>query len=124
MHSQAPAYDAPMPIHEPLSLQHPVVIWVVREVVPLLLERLQPRRVVVFDPPDRPASVGNHALGIVIVSESFRAVPMTERLAVVHALLAGTSPVRPFCLTPSEYAAIETAPGPLLGAIKLGVIVL
>lgn len=113
-----------MTIPVPLSAQHPVVLWVVREVLPLLSERLRPRRVVVFDPPDRPASVGDHAPGIVIVSDAFRSVPMTERLAVVHALLAAASPVRPFCLTASEYEAIESAPGPLLGAIKTGVTVL
>lgn len=49
---------------------------------------------------------------------------MAERLAVVHALLAATSPVRPFCLTASEYETMQSAPGPLLGAIKTGVTVL
>lgn len=87
-------------------------------------ERLKPRRVVVFDPPDRPASVGDHAPGVVIVSDAFCSVPMIERLALVHALVAATSPVRPFCLTASEFEAIDTAPGPLLGAIKTGVTVL
>ncbi len=92
--------------------------------LPLLVERLHPSRVIVFDPPDRPASVGDHPPGLLVVAEGFRGRPVAERIALVRGLLAGVSPVRPFCLTPEEYRLARNAPGPVLGAVRTGVTVL
>ncbi len=105
----------------PLDENHPVVLWVRREVLPLIVERLAPQRVVVFDPPDRPAAVGTHPPGLLVVAAAFRGVPVRERNTALHALLAATSPVRPLCLTPEEYAQIENVPGPVLAAARTGV---
>jgi hypothetical protein len=103
-----------------LRESHPVVQWVRREVLPLLVERLAPSRVVVFDPPDRPASAGDHPPGLLVVAAAFRGVPVIERNAVVNGLLAAASPVRPLCLTPEEYAQIDRVPGTVLVAARTG----
>jgi hypothetical protein len=106
-----------------MDANHPVVLWVRREVLPLLVERLAPSRVVVFDPPDRPADVGVHPPGLLIVSAAFRGIAVRERNAIVHALLSATSPVRPLCLTPEEQRVMERVPGPVLGAARTGIVV-
>ena len=104
-----------------LDESHPVVRWVRREVLPLLEERLRPTQVVVFDPPDRTAALGEHPPGLLVVSAAFRGMPVAERPPVVHALLASTSPVRPLCLTPEEYGVARQAPGPVLVAVRTGI---
>jgi hypothetical protein len=104
-----------------LDPSHPVVRWVEREVRPFLSEQLRPTELVVFDPPDRTAALGDRPPGLLIVSELFDGMAMRERLALVHTLLANVSPVRPFCLTPREYQLAAHAPGPVLAAIKTGV---
>lgn len=106
---------------QPLSGAHPVVAWVRGEVLPKLIEDLRPVAVVVFDPPDRPASIGGHPPGLLVVSEVFRGVPMPERLARVRHLLGSIAPVRPFCLTPDEHRLAAFAPGPVLAALRTGV---
>lgn len=108
----------------PLTADHPVVRFVATEVVPKLVEEIDPTTVVVFDPPDRKATIDRRAPGVLIVSARFRGVPMPERLARVHALLRDVSPVRPFCLTPEEHRLAAFAPGPVLGALRTGVSVL
>ena len=104
-----------------LSENHPVVGWVRREVLPLLVERLAPRQVVVFDPPDRPGAAGDHPPGLLVVADRFRGVPVAERVAIVKALLAPASPVRPLCLSPEEFGQIGRVPGPVLAAARTGV---
>ncbi|GAB4374175.1 MAG: hypothetical protein Kow0062_11860 [Acidobacteriota bacterium] len=108
----------------PLGPDHPVVAWVRREVLPLIVERLRPTRVIVFDPPDRPASVGDHPPGLLVVAEGFRGIPVADRVRLVRELLSAASPVRPFCLTPEEFRLTRHAPGPLLAAVRTGVTVL
>jgi hypothetical protein len=105
----------------PLDDAHPVVAWIRREVLPLLDETLRPRHVAVFDPPDRPAGVGEHPPGLLVVADAFRGMPVPQRLTWIKELLAATSPARPFCLTPEEYRLSKTAPGPVLGAVRTGV---
>lgn len=104
-----------------LDANHPVVRWVRREVLPLLEERLRPTQVVVFDPPDRTAALSDHPPGLLVVSAAFRGMPVAERPAVVRALLAATSPVRPMCLTPEEYTVSRQAPGTVLAAVRTGI---
>ncbi len=104
-----------------LDESHPVVVWVRREVLPLLAERLSPVQVVVFDPPDWPAALGDHPPGLLVVSAAFQGVPVTERVAHLRALLAAAVPVRPLCLTPAEFAAARGVPGPVLAAARTGV---
>lgn len=100
---------------------HPVVTWIRREVVPLLVERFAPARVVVFDPPDRTAAVGDAPPGLLVVAAAFRGMAVVERNALVKATLSAASPVRPLCLTPEEFAQVERVPGPVLAAAKTGV---
>jgi hypothetical protein len=97
------------------------VAWLRREILPLLAERLKPSRVVVFDPPDRPAAAGDHPPGVLVVAAVFRGMPVAERNALLHALLAAASPVRPLCLTPEEFRVMEQVPGPVLAAARTGV---
>lgn len=104
-----------------LAEDHCVVIWVQREILPLLVERLAPVRVVVFDPPDHTALLNEHPPGLLIVSEFFRGTPVAERVQVVNALLAAASPVRPLCLTPEEFRVARIAPGPVVAAVRSGV---
>lgn len=108
----------------PFGADHPTVAWVRREVLPLVIEHFAPQRVIVFDPPDRPVQAGEHPPGLVVVSDRFQGVGMLERRALLIGRLSAASPVRPFCLTRSEYDAIDSAPGPLLGAVKAGVRIL
>lgn len=105
----------------PLDPSHPVVAWVRRELLPLLAEQLAPEKVIVFDPPDRPAGIDASPPGIVVVATRFRGVAMLERNALIRQLLAAVSPVRPICLTPEEFALIDQTPGPILAAVRLGV---
>ncbi len=107
-----------------LDENHVTVAWVRREVLPLLVERLAPTRVVVFDPPDRSAEVGEHPPGLLIVSPLFRGTPVAERNAIVRAVLAAASPVRPLALTPEEFRLMERVPGPVLAAARTGVILI
>ena len=104
----------------PLGPGHPVVEWVRRELVPLLTERWRPTRVVVFDPPDRPASLGDAPVGLLIVSPLFQGIPVPERVARLQADLRDASPVRPLCLTPEEFRLSAQVPGPVLAAARTG----
>ena len=122
--NDAPESTPPARPVGPLGPGHPVVAWVRREVLPLIVERLRPSRVIVFDPPDRPASIGEHPPGLLIVAEGFRGIPVAERVRLVRELLAPAAPVRPFCLTPEEYRLSAHAPGPLLAAVRIGVPIL
>ncbi|MDH3284586.1 MAG: hypothetical protein OEQ13_07590 [Acidobacteriota bacterium] len=97
------------------------VDWIRKEVVPLLVERLAPERVVVFDAPDRPADVAERAPGLLIVAESFSEVPVADRVTIVRRLLASASPVRPLCLTPGEYRVSRSVPGPVIAAARTGI---
>jgi len=105
----------------PLSVEHPVVVWVRREVLPAIIERWAPQEVIVFDPPDSAASLGRSAPGVLIVAACFESVPVAERVAEVRAALTGVSPVRPLCLTPGEFARAAGVPGPVLAAARGGV---
>ncbi len=107
-----------------LGPTHPVVAWVRAEIVPKLVEALAPSEVLVFDPPDRPASAGEHPPGLLVVAPSFQGVPMQERVARVRRLLGDVSPLRPLCLTPDERRLAPFAPGPVLAALKTGISVL
>lgn len=107
-----------------LDEKHPVVVWIKNEVLPLLVEAVRPRRVVVFDPPDRPASIGGHPPGLLVVADTFRGMAVADRNAWLRTLLHSASPVRPFCLTPEEHRLAGSAPGPVLGALKTGVTIL
>lgn len=100
---------------------HPVVAWVRDNLVPLLVERWRPARIVAFDPPDRPASIGDAPVGLVVVSAHFEGVPMAERVARLKADLADAAPVRPLCLTPGEFQMSAQVPGPVLAAARTGV---
>lgn len=104
-----------------LEDDHPVVAWVRREVLPLLVERIAPTRIVVFDPPDRPARLGEHPPGLLVVASAFKGMPVAERVALVRAVLAPASPIRPLCLTPAEFARAGDVPGPVLAAARTGV---
>jgi hypothetical protein len=97
-----------------------VVAWVRDNLVSLLVERWRPSRLVVFDPPDRPASLGDAPVGLVIVSPRFEGMPMVERVARVKADLADAAPVRPMCLTPGEFEKSAQVPGPVLAAARTG----
>lgn len=108
----------------PLDPDHPLVDWVRREVLPLLVERFTPSRVIVFDPPDRPAGVENHPPGLLVVSPQFTGMKVQERNAIVQGALAAASPVRLLCLTPAEFTTISRVPGPVLAAARLGVVLL
>jgi len=105
----------------PLSAGHPTVEWVRREVLPLIRETFAPERVDVFDPPDRPAGADDHAPGLLIVSQRFSGISIPERMGLVRGLLASTSPVRPLCLTPEEFAVSKAVPGPVLAAARTGI---
>ena len=74
-----------------------------------------------FDPPDRPAAAGEHPPGLLIVASAFEGVPVPDRVAMVRALLAPASPVRPLCLTPAEARVAVNVPGPVLAAARTGV---
>ncbi len=104
-----------------LGPDHPVVAWARREIAPLLRERLRPQRIVVFDPPDRPASAGHHPPGLLVVASAFEGIPVPDRVALVRSLLADASPVRPLCLTPAEARAAARVPGPVVAAARTGV---
>ncbi len=107
-----------------LSEDHPSVTWVRRELLPLLVERWAPAQVVVFDPPDRPASLGDAPPGLLVVAQRFEGLPMPERNAALVASLTDAAPVRPLCLTPAEFARIKDVPGPVLAAARTGVALL
>ncbi len=104
-----------------LSPDHPVVAWARREIAPPLRERLRPERILLFDPPDRPASAGTAPPGLLVVAAAFEGIPVPERVAIVRGLLADSSPVRPLCLTPAEAAVAERVPGPVLAAARTGI---
>lgn len=105
----------------PLGPDHPVVTWVRREALSAVVERWRPARVIVFDPPDRPASLGEAPVGLLVVSARFEGVPMAERVAQVKAGLSDAAPVRPLCLTPQEFALSAQVPGPVLAAARTGI---
>jgi hypothetical protein len=109
---------------EVLGPRHPTVVWIRNEVVPKLVETLAPSEVIVFDPPDRPSSAGNHPPGLLVVARAFEGVAMRERLARVQHLLGNVTPLRPICLTPEERRLAPMAPGPVLGALETGISVL
>ena len=120
--SDAPRSPLLMP-GESFGPHHPVVVWVRDDVVPKLAEALELGEVLVFDPPDRPASAGAHPPGLLVVARSFAGVPMPERIAQVRFLLRVVAPLRPLCLTPEERRLAAFAPGPVLAALKTGVAV-
>ncbi len=107
-----------------LSAAHPVIIWIRSELLPRLVEQFSPTRVVVFDPPDHAARVGDFAPGLLIVSTRFEGVPMPERLEVLRRLLSASGPVRPLCLTPEEFLLAGSVPGPVLAAARTGLQIL
>ncbi|MDQ7006801.1 MAG: hypothetical protein Q9Q40_06180 [Acidobacteriota bacterium] len=105
----------------PLSAEHPVVLWIRREVLPLIVERWAPEEVIVFDPPGRTAALDRSAPGVLIIAHGFESVPVAERVAQVRAGLAGVTPVRPLCLTPGEFSRAAGVPGPVLAAARGGI---
>ena len=100
---------------------HPVVSYVRDEVLPLIVETWAPTCVLVFDPPDRPASLEGAPVGLLVVSAAFRGVGLRERVAQVRAGLGSACPVRPLCLTPEEFSVSAGVPGPVLGAARTGI---
>lgn len=109
---------------EVLGPNHPTVTWIRNEIVPKLVEALAPSEVLVFDPPDRPSSAGEHPPGLLVVARAFQGVSMPERVARVRHLLGNVTPLRPLCLTPEERRLAPMAPGPVLGALRTGIPVL
>lgn len=103
---------------------HPTAEWIRREVVPRLVEQFAPERIIVFDPPDRPADADRKAPGLLVVSSRFEGVGVAERVARVHRALGSVVPVRPLCLTPGEARLAGRVPGPVYAAVRHGVRVL
>jgi hypothetical protein len=98
-----------------------VVVWVRRELVPRLVERWRPTRIIAFDPPDRPASLGDAPVGLLVVSLRFEGVAVVERVERLRGDLSDVGPVRPLCLTPEEFRLSAQVPGPVLAAARTGI---
>lgn len=98
----------------------PLVAWLRRELLPAIEESFAPQRLVVFRLPARIEQAAQRPAGMLVVSHRFEGVPVAERNALVTTLTDSVLPVRPICLTPSEFAVSAQVPGPVVEAMRAG----
>jgi hypothetical protein len=75
-----------------------------RDVLPRLVERFRPRRVLVFGSRARGDALRDSDLDLMVVSEAFVGVAWLERTVLVDRVVGLPGGVELLCYTPEEYA--------------------
>ncbi len=91
------------------------------EVLPRLVERFRPARVLVFGSRARGDALQESDLDVLVVADAFRDVPWLERAARVYRECDIRQPVELLCYTPEEYARKRGELGIVRAASEEGV---
>ncbi len=98
-------------------------VWVrrfLREVLPRIVEAAQPVRVIVFGSRVQGTARPESDLDVVIVSETFRKMPMPERMPWLVWLADFDKHIDFFCYTPEEFQYIRQVSSVIEDAVQHG----
>ncbi len=99
----------------------PVLSRLTAELIPRLKERYRPQLVLLFGSRARGDALDDSDVDLVVVSESFRAMPFLERATAVLRDLDAPFAVDVLCYTPEEFERKRQEFGVVSAALEEGV---